>query len=249
MVKRDDVKKAFSDRLSTACSEAGVSGRGLAAKIRNELTRQGIRVSEAGIWKWMNAAAIPDNSKIQALSSWLKIRPEWLEYGRGNMREIGVSERDVDAISVKQKPESYLVEVFDVAASAGAGVTVFDEFVQTIRAIEYSSDEARLIFGNRPQEHIKMIGVNGDSMSGTFEPRDQIFVDVGIDYFDGDGIYIFTLDGKLYIKRLQLQHTRLAVISDNKKYETWYITNFEEAKLTVHGKVLVSQSRSYKFHG
>ncbi len=84
---------------------------------------------------------------------------------------------------------------------------------------------------------------------GTFEPRDQIFVDVSVDFFDGDGIYIFTLDNYLYIKRLQLQHKRLAVISDNKKYETWYITDIEESGLNIRAKVLVSQSRAYKFHG
>lgn len=85
-------------------------------------------------------------------------------------------------------------------------------------------------------------------MSGTFEPRDQIFVDVSIDYFDGDGIYIFVLDNDLYIKRLQKQHKKLAVISDNKKYETWYIEDGDYASLRICAKVLVSQSRAYRFH-
>lgn len=148
----------------------------------------------------------------------------------------------------KASASVYKVEVLDIKASAGTGVMVRDEFIETIKSIEYTADEARAIFGARHPEHIKMIAVNGDSMSGTFEPRDQIFVDVNHDYFDGDGIYIFTLDEKLYIKRLQLQHNRIAVISDNKKYETWYIDKQAEAGLHIVAKVLVSQSRAYKFH-
>ncbi|EAA8256888.1 helix-turn-helix transcriptional regulator [Salmonella enterica subsp. enterica] len=43
---------------------------------------QGITVSEPGVWKWLNASAIPDQTNILALSRWLNVRPEWLEYGR-----------------------------------------------------------------------------------------------------------------------------------------------------------------------
>ncbi|KOQ92182.1 repressor [Enterobacter asburiae] len=45
---------------------------------------QGIAVSEPGIWKWLNASAIPDQTNILALSRWLGVRPEWLEYGRND---------------------------------------------------------------------------------------------------------------------------------------------------------------------
>mgnify|MGYP002094702703 CR=1 FL=1 len=45
---------------------------------------QGITVSEPGIWKWLNASAIPDQTNILALSRWLGVRPEWLEYGRND---------------------------------------------------------------------------------------------------------------------------------------------------------------------
>ncbi|ECL0730030.1 helix-turn-helix transcriptional regulator [Salmonella enterica] len=83
MVKKDDLKEKFSKRLHTACVDAGVGGRGLAGRIRSALKAQGIDVSEPGIWKWLNGAAIPDMTNIMALSKWLDISPEWLEYGRG----------------------------------------------------------------------------------------------------------------------------------------------------------------------
>lgn len=82
MVKKEDLKEEFSNRLRTALLNAGVGGRGQAGRIRDALKLQGISVSEPGIWKWLNASAIPDQTNILALSRWLGVRPEWLEYGR-----------------------------------------------------------------------------------------------------------------------------------------------------------------------
>ncbi|MDE1488981.1 hypothetical protein KKI90_21970 [Xenorhabdus bovienii] len=152
-------------------------------------------------------------------------------------------------IEPKRGSQYYKVEVFDVQASAGKGVLVRDEFIETIFSIEYTSGEAKSLFGGRPANHIKMIAVSGDSMSGTFETKDQIFVDISVNYFDGDGIYIFVLGNQLYIKRLQLQYKKMAIISDNKKYETWYLDENEVSEIFIQGKVLVSQSHAYKFHG
>lgn len=150
---------------------------------------------------------------------------------------------------IPQPSRSYKVEVLDVEASAGTGVMVIDEFIETITAIEYSDEEAKRLFGGRPASTIKMITVKGDSMSETFEPRDQIFVDMTVNHFDGDGIYVFVLDNQLYIKRLQMQYKKLAIISDNPRYETWHLSEAEIDGVFIQAKVLVSQSIKYKFHG
>lgn len=47
----------------------------------------------------------------------------------------------------------------------------------------------------------------------------NIFVDTKIDYFDGDGVYVFIFDNEIYIKRLQITGTEIIVISDNSIYE------------------------------
>jgi phage repressor protein C with HTH and peptisase S24 domain len=52
--------------------------------------------------------------------------------------------------------------------------------------------------------------------------EDLIFVDVNINEFDGDGIYVFGFDGKIYVKRLQMIPDQLLVISDNPKYRMEY---------------------------
>ncbi|MGQ7157840.1 S24 family peptidase, partial [Escherichia coli] len=70
----------------------------------------------------------------------------------------------------------------------------------------------------RKAENIRIINVRGDSMSGTIEPGDLLFVDITVKSFDGDGIYAFLYDDTAHVKRLQMMKDKLLVISDNKSY-------------------------------
>ncbi|MDC9591600.1 S24 family peptidase [Xenorhabdus sp. XENO-10] len=146
------------------------------------------------------------------------------------------------------KCKYFKVESLNVEASAGHGVST-SEFVETIGSIEYTTDEAKLIFGNRAASAVKVISVKGDSMTGTIESGDQIFVDVSVNFFDGDGIYVFSFGRMLHVKRLQIQKNRLAILSDNPNYETWYIDESEEPQLHIQGKVIISHSHVYRRHG
>lgn len=66
------------------------------------------------------------------------------------------------------------------------------------------------------RKNIRIINVRGDSMSGTIEPGDLLFVDITVKSFDGDGIYAFLYDDTAHVKRLQMMKDKLLVISDNK---------------------------------
>lgn len=151
--------------------------------------------------------------------------------------------------SVRKEIDVFRVEVLDVSASAGAGHIQGSDVIDVIHAIEYSSDQALTMFGGRTSSGVKVINVRGDSMASTIEPGDLIFVDVTINEFDGDGIYVFGFDGKVYVKRLQMIPDQLLVISDNPKYREWNITKDNEHRFHIYGKVLISQSQAYKRHG
>ncbi|MGG4692657.1 helix-turn-helix transcriptional regulator, partial [Proteus mirabilis] len=69
---------------------------------------------------------------------------------------------------------------------------------------------------------------------------------IHIDYFDGDGIYVFIFGQTLHIKRLQMIKNKLTVISDNPNYRDWDIAPEDEEQFFIFGKVLLSQSRTYK---
>ncbi len=230
----------LAQRLKSARQNAGLT--------QNELGKT-VGISQAAIQKIETGRALT-STKLIEIAKALNVSPEWLSTGdeKSIVQKTEPSVK-IDLANGANHIERYRVEVLDIEASAGKGVIVIDDFIETITSIEYSLEEAKKLFGGRPAHTIKMITVRGDSMAETFEPRDQIFVDMAVNHFDGDGIYVFILDNQLFIKRLQMQYKRLAVISDNPKYETWYLEENSIDGMFIHAKVLVSQSIKYKYHG
>ncbi|OIX98901.1 helix-turn-helix transcriptional regulator [Pantoea sp. Ae16] len=159
-----------------------------------------------------------------------------------------VDSYSVSSIIQKGRKDVYRIDVLDVSASAGDGSPSKD-VVEVIRSIEYVPDQARVIFGNRPETSVKLINVRGDSMEGTIEPGDLIFVDVAVSTFDGDGIYVFDFNGDMFVKRLQKVKREIIVISDNPRYREWSISEEELSMLHVAGRVMLSQSQQFRRHG
>ena len=122
---------------------------------------------------------------------------------------------------VAQVKDVFRIEMLDISASAGNGLIQGGDVIDVIHAIEYRTDNA---------------------------VSDLIFVDVSINQFDGDGIYVFGFDDKIYVKRLQMIPDKLLVISDNQIYREWGITSENEHRFMVFGKVLISQSQTLKRH-
>jgi phage repressor protein C with HTH and peptisase S24 domain len=143
----------------------------------------------------------------------------------------------------------YRVEMLDISASAGNGFIKSSDVIDIIRSIEYNSERAVSMFGGRTSDAVKVINVRGDSMADTIEPGDLLFVDISITNFDGDGIYVFGFDDKIYVKRLQMIPDKLLVISDNPKYREWSIEQTNEDRFCIFGKVMISQSQAFKRHG
>ncbi|MDS0990933.1 helix-turn-helix transcriptional regulator [Citrobacter freundii] len=225
----------FSERLAQAMENAGYTQGRLAKEVD---------MAQSSVNKLLKNAK--GSRKTVEIASVLGVRPEWLSTGEGEMAGGGARESTA-LYQVKSSLNGiYRVDVLDVKASAGPGTLVTSDFIETIRAIEYTNEQARALFGNRPATHVKVITVNGDSMDGTISPGDQIFVDTGVTHFDGDGVYVFVFGKTLHVKRLQMQRDRLAVISDNPIYEKWYVEPEDEDAFYVMAKVLLRQSVDYK---
>ncbi|GAA0469675.1 XRE family transcriptional regulator [Tatumella punctata] len=145
---------------------------------------------------------------------------------------------------------THRVDVLDIQASAGPGTYLTHDFVEKVRAIEYTSEEAKALFNGRSLDSVKVISANGDSMSGTIEAGDLLFVDISIKMFEGDGIYTFLYDDTAHVKRLQKMKDKLLVISDNKNYTPWDpIERDEMNRVVIFGKVIGSMPQTYRKHG
>lgn len=200
-------------------------------------------VAQPTIWRLTSGNA-RGSTKIVEIANALGVNSEWLSTGIGPMKKDGTT-----PINASPSSNTFKIDIPDLEVSAGPGV-INREFVEILRSVEYSQDDARHMFDGRKAENIRIINVRGDSMSGTIEPGDLLFVDVSIKNFDGDGIYAFLYDDTAHVKRLQKMKDKLLVISDNKSYSAWDpIERDEMNRVFVFGKVIGSMPQTYRKHG
>jgi AcrR family transcriptional regulator len=108
---------------------------------------------------------------------------------------------------------------YDVRAAMGVGQIPHDypELLQDVRVSPQHLREMGVEF--KEHFHLKMVTGWGQSMAPTIKHRDPLLVDISIREFMGDGIYMFSWEGHLYIKRLQwVGDGQIKMISDNDKH-------------------------------
>lgn len=109
---------------------------------------------------------------------------------------------------------------YDIRGAMGGGQVPAD-YAEMLRDVKVSQQHLReLGVTYDDPNHLKMVHGWGQSMEPTIKHRDPLIVDISIQQFTGDGIYLFTWQGHLYIKRLQVQDAdHFEMISDNKKHK------------------------------
>lgn len=218
----------YSERLAVAMQRAGYTQGTLARTVG---------MAQSSINQLLKHAA--GSRKTVEIASVLGVRAEWLASGKEPM----LPTKEESIITSRMLPpatsNSFNVDVMSLSYSCGPG-TYGEDFPDIIRSISLEPGYASRIFGGRPATSIKAINAQGDSMVGTINPEDLVFIDVSVKRFEGDGIYAFTFDKTSHIKRLQKVKNRLMVISDNASYENWSIDESEEEQLFIDGKVIIS---------
>ncbi|WP_426618300.1 S24 family peptidase [Pseudomonas rustica] len=133
--------------------------------------------------------------------------------------------------------EEIVIPQYDIRAAMGHGQVPPDytEVVRNLVVREEILREKGITYTSATS--LGMINGWGQSMEGTINDKDLVIVDKGVRDFIGEGIYVLTWHGELYIKRVMRkdeEHYRL--ISDNKHYES------QTARIddvTIHAKVLL----------
>jgi transcriptional regulator with XRE-family HTH domain len=108
---------------------------------------------------------------------------------------------------------------YDVRAAMGGGQIPHDypEMFQDVRVSPQHLREMGVEF--KEHFHLKMVTGWGQSMAPTIKHRDPLLVDVSVREFSGDGIYMFSWEGHLYIKRLQwIGDEQISMLSDNPRH-------------------------------
>lgn len=205
----DNRKSEFVSRLHEACLEAGLGGRGLGKRITDALAEQGIKISGPAVWKWLNGESIPDRSNILALSKWLNVREEWLEYGRGSKKIDGIpidksghsGISDWDDRSPVNGDEVEIPYFKSIELAAGYGCNGGEDS-GTVK-LRFSRSELDR-YGIQASDAMSF-PVHGDSMSPVIPNNSTVTVSKGHTKIVDGGIYAIEQDDLLRIKILQRQ--------------------------------------------
>lgn len=242
----------LAERLKTARKSAGLTQAQLGEKIG--VSQNTIQKIESG----------GDTKHIVTLAKVLNVNANWLQTGEGVM--IGANNQISNShitntvtygeSSIYQNKNSLsedeiiVIDVLDIQASAGTGA-INGEAVQIISQLRYVPEQFYQYYSGINPSVTRVINVKGDSMRPTFEPGDLLFVDISVTAFNGDGIYVFTYDDSLFVKRVQKIGKSYLIISDNKdgNYVNWEIKPEEQEQVYFHGKVKVHQSQRLNYLG
>ncbi|MBS7416990.1 XRE family transcriptional regulator [Pseudomonas syringae] len=168
------------------------------------------------------------------------VNPELLS-GSDTAEIIVPAVAPVDSRKVMQSLGFITIPHLDVAASMGSGNVPPDSQIEVIKDITVHLDWLKtqgLAFSRI--ENLAIITGDGDSMDGTFRDGDSLLVDRGITEIRTDAVYVFTLDGDLYIKRLQrMTGGALRMISDNPLYPAIIIEGADLTKVHIQARVLL----------
>jgi phage repressor protein C with HTH and peptisase S24 domain len=134
---------------------------------------------------------------------------------------------------------TYSIPKLDVGGSMGVG-KVQPELETIVSTIDVNQNWVRTRLPNvSSPSNLRVITGYGDSMEGTYEDGDILFIDVGYEDIKLDAVYVFSLEGEIFIKRLQRRPDgSLWVISDNKKYDPYPIPTPDRDTLRVIGRVV-----------
>ncbi|MBC8121900.1 MAG: helix-turn-helix transcriptional regulator [Gemmatimonadaceae bacterium] len=189
--------EGFRERLRKLASMAG--------SVNALAKRSGVK--QSSLRHYLDKGGEPTRPVMLALCRSMGVCLAWLAGGEPPM---GVDE---DILSDRF---AYL-PLFDVRASAGGGSAVECEPVEEVVAFKKSWLTRR--FGKSNPQALHLLSVGGESMEPTLHSGDLILVDreeLGIQ--DGS-VYVLSLEGNLFVKRIRLKDAlHVEVVSDNPKH-------------------------------
>lgn len=164
----------------------------------------------------------------------------WLQTGKG-LAQVADLKNEKSSVTLSNRNGRAYVsfDLLNVEAAAGSGTQAI-EALEIVRQVTVLEEWARTALGS-DLSRIKMITARGTSMQGTIENGDVLFVDATIRAFDGDGVYVIARGGDVQVKRLQRLHGDvLAIISDNRAYESERLAGDDANTVTICGRVLAA---------
>lgn len=173
-----------------------------------------IGVNHVSLSRWVTGKNRPSDKGLEALCLYFHVSPAWVLYGDDSAAGAQ-SIRLEDAISIP---------LLEAEGACGARE-------------DLSQYGCGIICPSASMNSLHIITVKGDSMMPTLNNGDAVIVDVSQRDVTQDGLYAVELGGSTLIKRIQITHKGLLLLSDNTKYKPFTIDDGDT--LNVIGRVYV----------
>lgn len=219
----------LAQRLIHARTESGYTEAADAAR-KAGITPSALYQLENGTTKSLRGSTAGKLGRVYS-----GFRVEWLIDGSGPAQ----GDAPIPPASSSETPPGYVrFRVMEGEASGGYG-TVNEDFPEVVQEMDIAEWQVRSQIGFVPEkDRVKLVTVRGDSMYPDIKNGDVVMVDVCRNFFEGDGIYLINLSGYTLVKRLQMLHDGLHIISTNAKYRSQVIAADEIESIHVAGRVL-----------
>ncbi|MEA9994568.1 MULTISPECIES: S24 family peptidase [unclassified Pseudomonas] len=242
MVQIEEIRNAFVVRLKQALVANEIQEWGAGARLAKVAG-----VTPKASSKWLNGESMPGGAKMLALAAALKVRVEWLEYGRGDMRELAdpLARPAIQPVTPSILPfptdddgetpvtdEKYaFIPQYDAMASAGSGHQ--NTHVELRGTLAFKRDWLRLK-GVNPK-NLKVIYAHGESMWPTIDDHDVLLVDESrVEPVDGQIFALESQERGTLVKRLM-----------KSEFGGWIIRSDNADKIN-HGDLVLPDGEIYE---
>ncbi len=194
------------------------------ARIRSQNQLAGaLGIHRSAISQAKRKGAVP-RQWVYKLAEAFDLDANWLMTGRSDPRSIGGDD---------------LIWVPRVEARLSAGGGSFETGSQAKDAMPFSRAQLQ---GLGPAADLVMMEVSGDSMEPGIRAGDTVMIDRSQIAVVAGGIFAVGIDDTIMVKRLEKRPGKLALISDNRAYETVLIDS-AGASVRILGRVVWLQRR------
>lgn len=222
--------KTIGARLRFARKTSGFSQESLAKKI-------GVKqptISDLESGKSQDSAYWPEIEQATGF------RGQWIKSGKGAQRVGDIQTTNYDT-ALDSALNDISIPQLDVMGSMGPGAVPPDH-VDVVRNVVVNRKELEKQCSFTSPQNLQIITGYGRSMKPTFQDGDPLLVDTGVSQVTVDAVYVFEIEGELFIKGLQrLPGGRLRVISHNRdENDPWEIDPFQMESLKIRGRVVMA---------
>lgn len=182
-------------------------------------------INRAGITQAKHKGTVPDKWILDLYRKY-GINPDWIETGKGKMF---IAERNGSIVV----PEYKSVPHVKARLCAGDGSFEVDENI-----CDYWMFRTDWLKSKGVTSDMILIDVYGNSMDPELKDGDTVLIDTSQKEILAGSIYAVGIDDTIMVKRIEKHPGKLVLMSDNKDYETIYLSQSEIDSVRIIGKIV-----------